>query len=421
MKYRLILLFALTSVCQASVVKTLKDAEGWHLMVDSQPYVIHGISANVDIIGEDPNVANYRDWMIVDDNHNGKIDAAYDSWVDSNTNNTQDAGEATVGDFYLLQKMGVNTIRIYHHPSDDPAVMACYTDVEGQLIWNHALNKPLLRDLFYTYGIRVAMGDEAGSYAGSSCAAWVPGTDYTDPVQLANMERSIRAMVADSKDEPWLLMYVLGNENNYDFTHTNAWNHPTEYYTFIGNMVNIIHSLDPNHPVAISNGETQYIATAAIYAPNLDIWGMNTYRNPGSLTGFGTIWDEVAAAWDKPVILTEYGWAQDQFVGSVFNEAQQSVILKDYWCDIENHTAGRNTNGAKNALGAFQFQFMDTWWQNGNAFALYTGTPNNEGTGIAGNGSGLHSPFERQLRLAYYTYQNLWAKHTDSCPCPGRH
>ncbi len=405
-----VFLFIIPSFSQASFVKVAKDANGWQLLVDSVPYFIRGFSYVPDKVGEDPNIANYRDWMIVDDNANGKIDVAYDSWVDANKNDTQDGNEPTVGDFQLMKNMGVNTIRIYHHPSDNPSVQALFPaagNPGGALLFNHAPNKALLRDLFSTYGIRVAMGDELGSYTTCSSATYSVGTDYTDPVQLQNMRTCVVDMVTQFKDEPWLLMYILGNENNYSFNHTNASTHPDAYYNFVDSMTVLIHSMDPQHPVGISNGETQFMSNIQADLTHIDIIGINSYRAPGTFTGFGTLWTDVSSFVDHPVMLTEYGLINPIINAGVFDESYQTANLKSYALDIQEHAYGRSN--PKNSIGGFDFNWLDNWWQDGNPNALDTTTgANNETTGIIGQGTGTHSNFERQLKDAYFMYQKLW-------------
>lgn len=422
-KLLLFSLFLLAGPLYASRVETIKDAEGWHLLVDGSPYFVRSVSYHLDVIPQDPNAGTYQDHFTSDVNHDGTYDI-YQTWVDSNTNNIRESTEPVRGDFSIMQQMGLNTIRIYHHQSDDPLMTACYppsTNPEGDLLWNHPFNKTILRDMFNNYGIRFMMGDELGAYTTSSCAEYVAGTDYTDPVQIASMTYSVRTMVSDFKDEPGLLMYVLGNENNYSFTHTNASTHPTEYYTFIGQMVDLIHSLDPYHPVAIANGETQFLSYAKQYAPNLDIFGSNVYRNPGALTGFGTFFQDVADLWDKPVLLTEFGLAQDQFDSSgTFNQSFQAAVHKNYWCDIETHGAGRTNLSPRNAIGGSAYAWNDNWWQNGSANFFYTSNPSNEATGLISQGNGTNSPFLRQPREAWYMYESIWRKGTESCPLPGR-
>ena len=153
-------------------------------------------------------VVQYKDWQLSDLNKNGKIDGPYDSWVDKNRNDKQDSNEPVVGDWKLLQEMGVNTIRLYHH----------------------AYNKALFEDLYKTYGIRIIVGDFLGAYTVGSGADWYAGTDYSNPDQQKKMMESVRDMVMTYKDEPYVLYWVLGNENNYGNAN-NSRQKQEAYYT----------------------------------------------------------------------------------------------------------------------------------------------------------------------------------------------
>jgi len=56
----------------------------WQLFVDKTPYVVRGLSYSASPVGKSPDngtLVVHRDWMISDDNKNGKIDGPYDSWV----------------------------------------------------------------------------------------------------------------------------------------------------------------------------------------------------------------------------------------------------------------------------------------------------------------------------------------------------
>ena len=126
------------------------------------------------------------------------IDAPYEAWVDKNNNGRQDPDELPVGDFQLLKEMGVNAIR-WLSPNQP------LTQYDASLV-----NKPLLRDLFNRYGIRVIVCDYLGAYTIGSGASWKQGTDYTDPEQRRKMKEVLRQKVLDLKDEPFVLMWILG-------------------------------------------------------------------------------------------------------------------------------------------------------------------------------------------------------------------
>src|SRR3989338_10297379 len=222
----------------------------WQMRVDGKPFVIKAIAYSPTPVGQTPDQGyNLDSWMISDLNKNGLIDAAFETLVDKNKNNKQDSDEKAVGDFTLLKQMGVNTIRLYHH----------------------SMNKELLRTLYKEYGIRVIMGDLLGMYAVGSGAEWFKGTDYTDETQKEKMKESVRAMVTEYKDEPYVLMWMLGNESNYGEVGdpdpksgkvgfgSNARNQPEALYKFVNEVAGMIKSIDSTRPVGCSNGEVVFI------------------------------------------------------------------------------------------------------------------------------------------------------------------
>ena len=381
----------------------------WQLLVNDKPYIIKGISYSPCKVGLSPDAGTYnvtRDWMYDDYNKNGKPDGPYDAWVDKNRNNKQDKDELPVGDFQLMKEMGVNTIRLYHH----------------------GYNKNLLRDLYEKYGIMVLMGDFLGMYATGSGAGWYEGTDYTNRVHCQNMLQSVKDMVMEHKDEPYVLMWVLGNENNYaevgDATKVGsgcrAKEQPEAYYKFVNEAAKLIKSLDQyQRPVAISNGDLLYLDYFAKYCPDVDVFGANVYRGPH---GFGTsFWQDVKDMCDKPVLITEYG-CPAYGKGFSLEEAEefQAEYHKYNWLDIYYNTAGY---GIGNALGGVIFEWVDEWWKAGPppqfdpsvqdkvpqfGAPFLDGWSYEEWFGICSQGNGKHSPFMRQLRKAYFVYKELW-------------
>jgi len=400
----IIFLFGIvTGSAQSAVVKVKKSAEGWQLLVDEKPFVVKGICYTPYRIGESPHDNTARDWMTVDDDGDGRNDFAYQTWVDSNRNNKQDSGEKEVGDFQLLKETGVNVIRVYHHASDNPDLKKINPD---SLLLNHAPNKELMRAMHKKYGIWVMMGDLIGAYAVGSGAQWETGTDYRNPVHRDNIIASVEAMVQEFKDEPYILFWALGNENNYpQFTQTNAKENPEVYAKFVNQLARRIHELDPYHPVVLVNGETELIDVYALYAPDIDIFGVNSYR----LRGFGTMWKEIHDTYDKPVLLTEFGIGKPPVVKGIMNESRQAILHRDAWLDIEDHLIG-GKKFPNNSIGGFAFQWQDNWWQSGDPWSqnMAENKWHFEFNGITAQGDGTQSPFLRQLRGVYFTYQALW-------------
>ncbi len=382
----------------------------WQMQVEGKPFIVKGMAYFPSPVGKGPDEGYVlEEWMTADANKNGKIDSPYDSWVDKNKNNKQDADEKPVGDFELMKQMGVNTIRIYHH----------------------ATNKELLRQLYKDYGIRVIMGDDLGMYAKGSGAEWYKGTDYTNPEHLENMRQSVREMVNEYKDEPYVLMWMLGNESNYGEVGdpdpvkgkvglgSNAKSQPEAHYAFVDEAAGIIKSIDPTRPVGFSNGETITIDILSKHSHNIDVFGCNSYRGA---SGFGdSFWGDAKEFLDKPVLLTEFGCPAN-FSGKSeeYAEDKQLEFHRGNWEDIVANSAG---SGYGNAIGGVVFEFVDEWWKAGPPPKFSAAVHENIGQfpanfpdgwmyeewlGVTSQGDGSQSPYMRVLRKVYDYYRKVW-------------
>lgn len=389
----------------------------WQMRVDGKPFMIRAIAYEPTPIGQSPHNNTREDWMNADSDKDGKLDGPYQSWVDANDNNVQDADEPVVGDFELMRQLGVNTLRHYHGAS----------------------NKQLLRDLYKNYGIMAVIGDLMGMYAVGSGAEWYSGTDYTNPQHRDNMRESIRKTVLEHKDEPYLLMWVLSNEGNYGITGDNTKTtmlermglgsrgkeQHSEMYKFANEMAAMIKELDPNHPVAFSNGETIFIQEWRELMPKVDIFGCNIYRGKD---GFGrSFWYNVKKYVGKPIFITEYGCPAFHNQQSPEEaEVLQSEYLVGNWNDIWHNRAG---SGMGNALGGTLFQYVDEWWKAGpppefDPFQQDTvgdfkadfpdGWMHEEWLGITSQGDGSKSPFLRHLRRSYSDLKQTWNQEKEN-------
>lgn len=368
------------------------ESGDWQLLVDNKPFLIKGITYTPTRVGESPDEGTLSNWTEQDTNNNGLIDAPYEAWVDKNRNGKKDKDEKVVGDFTLLKEMGVNTIRVYHQPFRP--------------------NKKILRDLYNNYGIRVIMGDFLGKYALGSGASWFEGTDYDNPEQRKNMLESVKEMVLEFKDEPYILMWLLGNENVYGVA-CNADKKPASFFKFVNEVAKEIKKIDPKHPVGICSGDVLYLDLFGKYCPDVDIFGTNVYRGK---YGFGFLWQDVKELADKPVLITEFG-APSFAKGFTREEAEeyQSLYHKGCWRDIMNNSAG---SGEGNALGGIIFEYLDEWWKAyepsyHDTKGLFVGPfldgyMHEEWLGIVSQEDGSDSPFLRQLKKAYFTYKSLW-------------
>src|SRR5438132_683812 len=248
----------------------------------------------------------------------------------------------------------------------------------------------------------------------------------------------VRQMVEEYKEEPYILMWVVGNENVYGVGN-NSGAEPAAFYDLVDRAAELIHHLDPTRAVAIANGDVLHMDILKQKAPHLDVFGANVYRGE---QGFGrSFFQDVREQLDKPVIVTEFG-APAYAEGYTAEEAEayQAMYLANNWEDLEAHRAGR---GVGNALGGVVFEFIDEWWKANSDLplkiqheqadwyasksALYKnlqpdthaivpqfggpfldGWSYEEWFGITSQGSGKGSPFARILRPAYYRMKELW-------------
>ncbi len=389
-------------------VRLIKFSNGeWQMTVDGKPYYVKGITYAPTEIGLGPdNDLNFdARWMFSDKNKDGIIDAPYTSWVD----NVGKIGQKNpIGDFELLKEMGINTIRIYvpNNPINkyDPSL----------------INKPLLRDLYQRFGIRVILGDFIGAYTVGSGASWEKGTDYTDPKERARMKAIVRAKVMDLKNEPFVLMWVLGSENNLpsdylgvNASRTNASSQPKAYAQFINELAQMIHEIDRDHPVAVGNLELGLIDYYKEFSPAIDVLGVNSYRGA---EGFGSLFADAKDWLDKPVLITEYG-CDAYWEGKGPDEDRQLKYLQGNLRDIIYNMPGGP--GIGNTIGGVIFEYLDEWWKaphdpykHHSTVHQQTGLApdgyiHEEWFGIASQGSGKDSPFERHLRKSYYYFKKI--------------
>ena len=385
-------------------VTTVHHGPGqWELLVGGKPYFIKGVVYNFVVVGDDPGAETMRDWSTLDFNKNGKNDLAYDSWVDKNANNVQDPDEPAVGDWKLLKDLGANTIRIYQMPSDDQRIRAHYQAKGLNLTYDHSPNKKIFRDLYNRYGIMTAVGNFFGEWAVGAGLPYGQNTDFTNPQQRQRLLDGIRVMVEQHKDEPYTLMWILGNENFNPADLDNAETQVEAFLTMVNEAAKLIHQLDPNHPVALCNWHASHLADIARWAPAVDIFGMNAYSQ-----GFDSLYVQVHNTFDRPVLVTEYG--KPSYKDDNLNFNIQKNYHKVSWNSISENRFGRS--GVGNSIGGMLFQWCDMWF--------FAGSPSThdkgelmgqeyvEWMGITGQGDGKASPFIRQLKKTYFLYQEFW-------------
>jgi hypothetical protein len=376
----------------------------WQMTVDNKPFIVKGITYTPTKVGGKSSDQNK--WMFLDSNNNGILDVN-EVWVDKNNNNIKDLNESIVSDFSLLKEMGVNAIRIFHMKSN------------SDYVYNE-FNKELMRDIYNKYGIRFIMGDFLGAYGIGSGGKF---TDYRNKEQRDMMKENIRKMVLDHKDEPYILMWLIGNENDMpdtsegvNYTNTNARQYPDAYASFLKEVVDMIHSLDKNHPVIVGNMTLDLMNSYKKNSVDLDIYGINLYMGKD---GFGVTWDNISKNIDVPVLITEYG-CDAYFENRGEDEKGQAEYHLGNWKDIYYNSFTQGGTG--NSIGGIVFEWLDEWWKAGidpnihvtsfqSILPFPDGYAHEEWFGVASQGNGKNSPFQRNLRKTYFVYKNEWEKN----------
>jgi beta-galactosidase/beta-glucuronidase len=92
----------------------------------------------------------------------------------------------------LLKNMGVNTIRQY-------------TGVPPKWI----------QYIYENYGIYTMLNHSFGRYGLTVKGKWEPNTDYANPAVRELLLKEVKELTATYKNTPGVLLFLLGNENNY--------------------------------------------------------------------------------------------------------------------------------------------------------------------------------------------------------------
>lgn len=320
----LIFLFLSTALsAQSGRVSIFQDAQGSKLVVNGNDFMINGMNWDYYPIGAN---YSYSLWKQPDD----LIRAALDE------------------EMSLLKNMGVNTIRQY---IGVPARWITY--------------------IYETYGIYTVLNHSFGRYGLTLDGAWAPNTEYADSRVRDLLLREVMEMTQEYKNTPGLLMYLLGNENNYGLFWEGAETEdiPIEdrkstiraeaLYKLFNEAVVQMKTIDNSRPVAICNGDLLFLDIISRECPDVDVLGLNMYRG----VSFGDAFDRVKKEYGKPLMFTEFG--ADAFNALTNSEDQQSqaYYMAGNWKEIYENAAGVGKAG--NSLGGFTFQFSDGWWKFG--------------------------------------------------------
>ncbi|MBU1869512.1 MAG: glycosidase, partial [Candidatus Omnitrophica bacterium] len=198
---------------------------------------------------------------------------------------------------------------------------------------------------------------------------------YGDKPFQERVKKEVIDMVNNFKDEPGVLLWILGNENNYScFGRVNPWTSdevekepdPRKqnamraklYYSFVNDLAKEIKKQDPDHPVALGNGELVGLEFAKENCPDIDAVACIIYRGKT----FGNLFKSLKMTFDKPLIISEFGAdCYDAYLGKE-DQNMQAFFLESQWRQIYDNLANKK-DGAGNCLGGTMFEWTDEWWK----------------------------------------------------------
>lgn len=317
----LLFLTSFISFAQDRSVSVKKADQGYKIVVGGNDFFINGMNWDYFPIGTN---YNYSLWKQPDD----IISAALDR------------------EMSLLKNMGINTIRLY---TGVPAKWVKY--------------------IYENYGIYTVLNHSFGRYGLTINGSWYPNTDYADAKTKALLLKEVTSMTEEYKNTPGVLMFLLGNENNYGLFWRGAEteNIPMEdrkstiaakaLYKSFNDAALAMKAIDKSHPISICNGDLLFLNIIAEECKDIDVLGLNVYRG----ISFGDVFERVKKEYGKPIMFSEFG--ADAFNELSNNEEQQGQAKYDVenWKEIYENAAGMGKAG--NSLGGFTFQFSDGWWK----------------------------------------------------------
>ena len=319
-----LLVFSSQTFAQADQVSVVNNAEGMKLVVNGSDFMINGMNWDYFPIGTN---FNYSLWKQPDD----VIMAALDI------------------EMSMLKNMGVNVLRQY-------------TGVQPRWI----------KYIYEKYGIYTMLNHSFGRYGLTlDGGEWMGNTEYGDPRVRELLLREVTEMVEEYKNTPGVLLYMLGNENNYGLFWEGAETEdiPIEdrksttraraMYKLFDEATVAMKGIDSNHPVAMCNGDLLFIEIIAEECPNVDIFGTNVYRG----ISFGDAFQRVKDELNKPILFAEFGSDAFNAIENEEDQFSQAYYMVGNWQEIYDNAAGLGKAG--NSLGGFTFQFSDGWWKFG--------------------------------------------------------
>jgi len=339
----------LTKPVNPSVVKV----EGYHLLVDGEPFVIKGVCYSPIPPGEG---------------------VGYNWWENPSIYQY---------DFQMIREMGANTIRTYDSTKATEAAL----------------------DAAYQNDLRVIMG------------YWVDhGADFSNQTLRQSITNQFLEMVQKWKDHPAVLMWAFGNEVGMNTAHKQHWYQLVSETTQAAHEIDPNHPVIVVEGDRLEDLGNPELGSDDASLPDLDGWGINSYRGIsfGSLFSQYELRTEkplILTEWGCDALdvrtMSEDQEMQASYVGNMWNEIEEHLWSAGgrclggtvfEWCDewwkgLDSNThdkTGQWSNPAYYDYEDGKKNMNEEWW------------------GITSVSAGT---YEKTPREAYYTLMSLWTEN----------
>jgi hypothetical protein len=323
-----LIIFSASAFSQDNKVVVANGSDGSKLIVNGKDFIVNGMNWDYYPIG-----TNY----------------SYSLWNQSD----EFIKQALDDEMSLLKNMGVNTIRVYA-----------------------GMPKKWIEYIYVTHGIYTMLNHSFGRYGLTINGTYQPNTEYSKPEVRAMLLKEATDLATEYKDTKGLLLFLLGNENNYGLFWDGAetQNIPMDQrqstkravamYKLFDEAAVAMKKIDGSHPIAFCNGDLMFLDIINKECQDFDIFATNVYRG----NSFGDLFEKVKKEYGKPVLFSEFGADAFNAITTQEDQTSQSYYLLNNWKEIYENAAGLGK--AQNALGGFTFQFSDGWWKYGQTSSL---------------------------------------------------
>lgn len=378
----IISIILMSSNCWGYKIEIIKKTNKWILMDEtSTPFIVKGVCYSPVPIGQ--TVWDYE--LFSDMDKPWHIDAGF------------------------MEKMGVNTVRIYS---------------PGQ---NNQTAQKFIRQMYKLYSI----------YTIFPVSIEIERSNFASKNFKNDIKKQILDLIDEYKDTPGILVWLIGNEIDYFFYDDRASWETEEIekinssfrrakaraeivFEFVNNIAIEIKKIDDKHPVGISLGKTDFFNLIKEKLPDIDFVGLNCYMG----SSFSSVWN-TAKKNKKPILITEFGYDAYNTKTKSEDQKNQSKFIQSLWRDIENHSYLKSDKSI--CLGGCLFEWIDEWWKylpgspkkhdtigswpNAGWLDFSSKNPNNvqeEWFGILKMENTTNGIYKKTPRLIYHKMRDIW-------------